>query len=306
MSTKPVFPCALLLALVGASLVRAQPPSDQRATDYRATPPNAIVATTQTPNMTGVNEVPPPTEVFPPPNPDKWMCYTCPDCCGPMGKCGPVRYELFLRSGPALNIGGGTASGVLASGWMFEAGGRSLFFDADPVRAWTVELSVSDVYNHGNRPNIQYIFGGTTNAAGTPVPNLVSTASLNRTYGNVSGGREWWLIGMPFECGWRWRAGVDGGFRYGTCNHDMHNFNPNSAAPGTTIPGTNFGQISRNGSITYGPFAAIHSDIEFPCNCCTYLAGVRAEWDYSRMNVIPLRNNDIYDLNLMLNIGVRY
>jgi len=281
MSTKPVFPCALLLALLGASLVRAQ--------DYRPTPPDPIVAATQTPNMTGVNEVPPPTEVFPPPQPDKWMCFTCPECCGPIGKNGPIRYELFVRSGPSFNVGGGTASSVLASGWTFEFGGRSMFIDADPVGAWVVELGVSDIYNNGNRPNIKFDFGAVNN---------VSTASLNRTYGNLSLGREWWLIGTACTCDWRWRAGFDGGYRYGTASHHMHDFTQNPAA--------GLGEAQRNGSITYGPFAAVHTDVEFPCNCCTFLAGLRAEWDYSRMNVIPLNNNDLYDVNLMLNLGVRY
>jgi hypothetical protein len=298
MSTKPVFPCALLLALVGAGLAQAQPPEDRRATDYRVTPPDPIVATTSTPNMTGVNEVPPPTETFPPPQPDKWVCYTCPDCCGPVGKDGPIRYELFFRTGPALNVGGGAASAVLAGGWMFEAGGRSMFFDADPVRAWTIELSASNIFNNGNRPNIQFIFGGRINAAGVGVPNLVSEAGVNRTYVNLSGGREWWLVGTPCSSDWRWRAGADAGFRYGTCSNDFHDFNQGGP--------TNRGQIDRNSSITYGPFAAVHTDVEYPCNCCTFMAGLRAEWDYSRMNVIPLVNNDIYDVNLLINLGLRY
>lgn len=294
MSTKPVFPCALLLALAGVGAVRAQ--------NYGA-PPGPPAGTPLPVQMTATNEVPPPTEVHPPTPPDKYITYCCPECCGPVGGDGPVKYELFVRTGPSLVVGGGAPAGTLADGWMVEGGGRSLFVDADPVRAWTVELSLSHTYNEGNRPNIMFVVPVNIDVARRLSPaspfTMGSAAALQRTDVNAGFGREWWLLGNACSCsGWNWRAGGEAGFRYGVTRLDLHVFTQN--------PNLAFSQHDRATSINYGPYAAVHTDVEYPCGCCTFFGGLRAEWDYTRMNVYPLRNNDLYDVNLLLNLGVRY
>jgi hypothetical protein len=285
MSTKSVYPCALLLALLGVDLVRAQ--------DYSA-PPGPPPGSPRLPVMTGFNEMPPPTEVYPPPQPDKWMCYSCPNCCGPVGGDGPIKYELFLRSGPDLPVQGGFLKATTAVGWMVEGGGRSLFFNPDHDRAWTVELSLSHSYNNGSHPNMGtfIIEDEGTPAAHTAI--LVHTGALQRTQGNIGLGREWWLIGTSSSCGPNWWVGADAGYRYGTARLDMHE---------EINPGIMY--VRLNGVVA-GPYIGVHSDLSWCCGCCQYLVGLRAEWDYSFMNLLPNQNNDIQDVNFLLNLGVRY
>jgi hypothetical protein len=233
--------------------------------------------------------------------PDNWMTYCCPECCGPVGGCGPIQYELFVRTGPALKVNGGFPFAALTDGWMVEAGGRSLFIDADPVRAWTVELAGNYIYNGGDHSNFSFPFPTSAQLpATTPVGIVrVVAADLHRNYLKAGFGREWWLIGTACSCDhWHWRAGTDVGFRYGVARLDVHDF--------TQIPLAGEGQFNRATSITYGPYVSVHSDVEYPWGCCAFIAGVRAEWDYSRMNVFSARNNDLYDVNLLLNLGVRY
>jgi hypothetical protein len=287
MSTKPVFPCALLVAVLAIGSVQAQ------AQDYSA-PPGPSPGAPPQPLMTGTNEVPPPTAVAPPAKPDDWICYTCPDCCGPVGGNGPILYELFLRTGPSLDISGGFLKNSLAAGWMVEGGGRSLFFNPDHDRAWTIELALSHVYNNGNRPDFQTAIIEQPQGATAPGPVLVSVGSLQRTDINVGGGAEWWLIGQSGSCKPCWWVGADAGFRYGVSRLDLHQ----NVNPGITF--------TRTEGINSGPYIAAHSDVSWQCGYCQYILGVRAEWDKSYMSMLPLVNCNIEDVNFLLNFAVRY
>src|SRR5204863_5028784 len=106
------------------------------------------------------------------------------------------------------------------AGWDIEAGGRSLFFDPTLTRAWTVELSAINIWNHSKTEPMPIIgvippvpFGG------TPQPPVLTPATLrylNRTFGNLALGREWYLTGPMDSCGLRWRFGCDVTGRFGT------------------------------------------------------------------------------------------
>jgi hypothetical protein len=277
MSTKPVFPCALLLALAGVSAAPAG--------DFAAPPPGPLDSAPAPLLTSAQNEVPPPNAINPPLPPSRWVTYTCPECCGPIGGDGPIRMGIFLRTGPVLPVHGGFLSGTTSTGWTIEGGGDSYFFNTTRDAAWIVELSVSHDYNNGNRPFLTYFLEG----------DHVSTDTLNRTFINIGFGREWWLLGSACSCERTWRAGVDAGYRYGTARLDVHQFDNAS------------GEFERLNGMVAGPYAALHTDVEFPCGCCcVFFAGVRAEWDYTFMNLVPLQNNDLMDVNLLLNIGVRY
>ena len=70
-----------------------------------------------------------------------------PCCCGPVGKCGgPIGSELFFRTGMAFPIGGGIFNRYLHTGWDVEGGGRVLLFNPSATAAWTVSLSVSNIF----------------------------------------------------------------------------------------------------------------------------------------------------------------
>jgi hypothetical protein len=286
MSTKPVIPCALLVALMSVCSAQAQD---------MAAPPGTPAGTPRSPLMTGTSEVPPPTAILPPAKPDNWMTYTCSDCCGPVGGNGTIGYELFVRTGPSLNISGGFLKEVTSAGWTIEGGGRSLFFNPTHDRAITAELSISHTYNDGNRPNVTTPIILQPQGANTPSGFQVSVSSLQRTDVNASLGAEWYLLGND-QCTkpslW---LGADGGFRYGPSRLDLHLFGVN---PGITY--------TRTSGINAGPFISVYSDLAWPCGSCLYLIGVRAEWDKSYMSMLPLENCNIQDVKLLLNLGVRF
>lgn len=143
--------------------------------------------------------------------------------------------------------------------------------------------------------------------AGT-VPNTiaaegVSVEDLNRTYFNVGFGRDWYLFGeaptyLNRGCGEDgcgcgcggpvWRVGVDGGGRYGSAKLELN-------------------QVRHRTDTIAGMFVGAHSDVEIPCGCCIFQAGVRVEWDYTWMDILQEHNDaDVQDINLLFTIGTRF
>src|SRR5208283_4598541 len=183
------------------------------------------------------------------------------------------------------------------TGWMIQGGGRSLFFNPDHDSAFTAELSLGYIYNNGNRPLDSFPL------ADAPIPGSpVSVSTLNRTFGSLNLGWEWYLWGDGFSAdGPRWRVGFDAGMRYGTTRLDLHDFSG-------TNPVTVLSQYIRLNKWDYGPSVSLHSDFEYPCGCCTFMAGLRLEWDdfFQNQIVFQTNNDDVADLNLLLTIGVRY
>ena len=112
---------------------------------------------------------------------------------------------------------------------------------------------------------------------------------LHRTFANISGGREWYLLGAANCCdGWTWRAGFDFGGRLGTAKID-------------------FAETRHGTDTIYGYFGAIHTDLEKPCGCCTSQIGFRAEWDETIMDFLdPFNNSHVQDFNLLVTFGVRF
>lgn len=234
-----------------------------------------------------------------------------PCCCGPVGKCGgPIGSELFVRSGMAFPIGGGIFNQFLHTGWDVEGGGRLLLFNPPSTAAWTVSLSVSNIFartGNANQPitlfrvpvhTLQQSPPSTTGAiaSATPVtvqvPELtVTVSSLNMTFANAGFGREWWLHGSADpgqQHGWNWRAGVDGGGRWGSAS-------------------VQFNEIRHRTDVVGGMYAAIHSDVEYPFRCGIAFGGVRLEYNYIWTSLLQDQNNgDFQSLNLLFQLGVRF
>lgn len=324
MSAKSSLPCALVLAVLGASLAYAG--------DDGGIPP--IV-----PPGTDLHRVPahiPPGENVPPDTLKRdirqsdWILGDRPECCGPVGKDGPVTMEVYLRNGTSSPIGGGLLSDVIGTGWMLQGGGRTLFFNATNDRAWTIDLNITNVANWANKsaanaiamtdvlvprptdpanptnPNppglpaafqsppypqqaaIPVDFGADN--FGTFIPGL-SLTSLNRTFVSAGVGREWY-IGLPANLcdgGWMWRVGADVGGRWGTTK-------------------ANFKEIRHRTDVIHGVYAALHSDLEAPCGgCCKFQLGLRTEWDWTWMyDIIRPNSGDISELNVLITTGVRF
>ncbi len=151
------------------------------------------------------------------------------------------------------------------------------------------------------------------------VPGLPIEA-LNRTFVNIALGRDWYLFQPAHtylsclgggcggngcnDCGGlTWRVGIDGGARYGTAKLDLHGIQAPNATTGTEML---VGVRHRTDTIA-GAFVAVHSDVEYPCGCCTFQAGIRFEWDYTWMDILQEQNNtDVQDLNLLFTLGARF
>jgi hypothetical protein len=125
----------------------------------------------------------------------------------------------------------------------------------------------------------------------------VSIEELNRTYVNLGVGRDWYLWGQAptyLNCGQRecgqlaWRFGIDGGGRYGTAKLSLH-------------------EIQHRKDAIAGIYAAAHTDVEYPCGCCTFQAGIRVEYDYTWMDILQEQNDaDVQEINLLFTAGVRF
>lgn len=224
-----------------------------------------------------------PASAGPPVRVSNWLTHARPDCCGPLCN-GPITYELYARTGPSLPFGGSFLADQLDSGWFVEGGGRSLYFNTYRDAAWVVDLGISYQYNHAGNPATFDL--GTT-------PSHV--AALHRTFVNLGFGQELYLTKAADAGGINWRVGWDVGGRYGSTRLDVYN------------NGTNL--LNRLPDTIGAAYASLHTDVELPCGCCTFLGGFRAEWSYTWQDVLlePSRElSDIQDINFLLNFGVRF
>ncbi len=295
MSAKTLCSLALVMTLAWCGAAGAQPPERSPAginepdnQDPGAVPP------------AGGDEHP----VYTPEPPGQLSCYVTyqrPDCCGPVGGNGPIFEELFVRSGASLPVGGSIFGHVLETGWMIEAGGRTLCYNPEKDAAWSFELSLSNISNHGQHSDFRIpisIF--VPNAISNTLPPTrvnfgtdpgvpgVSVRSLNRTFLDFGPGREWYFVGCATGPGKKWRAGIDVGGRYGSGKVE-------------------FNEIRHRPGVLEGAYASVHTDLECPCCSVTWIAGFRAEWDYTWSNILQDTNNgDVMDVNFMINLGVRF
>jgi hypothetical protein len=224
-----------------------------------------------------------------------WMAYPrCAGCCGPVGANGPLGYEVYVRNGFSFPLGGNPFGARLNTGWDVDAGARTLFFNPELDAAWTVDLSVSNVHNGSNDFTTMYTLTnvkGGPNGGGAVVPAVsVAVRDLNRTYVNVAVGREWYLWGSA-DCGKpdvNWRVGFDVGGRYGTEKLEV----------------TNFDHFT---DVIAGTFGSIHTDLEIPCGCCIFQAGIRAEYGYTWGDILQRQTDgDVQEINLLFTLGARF
>jgi hypothetical protein len=276
MNVKAVLWWALVVTVLGASAAWAEevPPST-------TTPPLA-------PKVQGLSD---------------WITYTRPDCCGPIGRNGPIGYELYTRTGWSIPTGGPIFHQGIESGWTIAAGARLLFFNTEADAAWTFDLGLLHSYNHGQRDDLPitlFIRDNTINPItmqlqnpGTFIQRDVTVRSLHRTYVQLLFGREWYLTGAPDGCHWNWRAGFDAGGRYGSMRADLDEFRMRS--------------YFRRNDVIGGLLLALHSDVEIPCGCCTFIGGLRLEYGYTWSDIFQVQNDsDLQEVNLLVNLGVRF
>jgi hypothetical protein len=212
------------------------------------------------------------------------MTYQRPECCGNVGADGPIKAELYVLTGVEIPAEGKIFGHVLETGWVVQGGGRSLFFNPEMDRDWNIDLSVSNIFNRGQRSDIKVPL----NLAGRTQPTEVSIRQLNRTYVNAALGREWYFTRPPDAWIPHWRIGLSAGGRLGSAKLELN-------------------EILHRTDVVGGVFAILSTDAEIPCGCCIFLAGMRAEWGYNWSDVLQHQNvSDIQDVNILFTAGVRY
>jgi hypothetical protein len=194
-----------------------------------------------------------------------------------------------------------------------------MFFNPAVDAAWTADLSLLYFYNHAF-PNPKILVTAdiqhtpsVTQPTGPGTQVLGHVKDLNRTFVTAALGREWYLNAPANAAGWKWRAGLDIGGRIGTgtANFALEPGQGFIVGPGNPPPDVGLGHKT---DTLYGLEIALHTDIEIPYGCCTFTYGLRAEWDYTWMDILQPRNaqlanplnSQLQDVNLLLTFGVRY
>jgi hypothetical protein len=308
MSAKAIVSRAVILAVLGGWTARAA-----------AQTPDVAGGTTLPPANSPLPAIMPPPSQIPaiqaglPPGsvPDPWITYDRPGCCGPIGADGPIDSEIYARTGPSIPTGNSIIRKSENTGWMFEGGARSLLFNRDTTAAWTGDLGIAYTYNNAGGNIVfpliipfnvttfsQTTFQNVTTVQRIPVP--VSIRDYQRVAPTFAFGREWY-IGQPAYCpGSHWRVGADVGGRWGTSRLDLNDV--------TRRDRVDYRHISD----VYGAaLISIHSDLEIPVSACSwFIVGARAEWAYNWSDVLrdalPRQGSDTQEINLLLNVGLRF
>jgi hypothetical protein len=264
---------ALLATAVGRGQEELPPPRS-----YEDTPPAAVAEPAPGPSS----------------GPSAWIRYSHnrAECCGPMGGDGPIAIELYFRTGPSNPVFGGRIHEAIDTGWMWAGGGRSLFFNVDQTEAWTVDLGISHIHNNSGDPEIEFVIPALILNI-IPTQQTVNVRTLNRTFANLSVGKEVYLVGSACEGGCNWRVGCDGGARLGAAS--IH-FNEVGGQRG----------FEREGGLAYGFLTAWHTDVEWGTGCCKWLAGFRFEFDATWSEIRHINSNEIWNANFLGTVGVRY
>lgn len=231
---------------------------------------------------------------------NEYLTYGRPcNCCGPVGRDGPITYELYTRHGVSFPLGSNLFGNMLTPGYMMQAGGRSLFFQPSNTFAWTVDIGITtrwfDVGDEQqilqrNIPQNITIFGQTQTII---VPEkLVTPSSLNQTFVHLAFGNEWYFDGPATCCTdcptTGCRVGWDLGIRYGSAKVVY-----NEIIHGTDVIG--------------GILFALHADFECPYKCCIFQAGVRTEICQMWSDILqPQHDADLTTLNILFNAGIRF
>jgi hypothetical protein len=288
MSAKHGLAGALALALLAGNAAKAEPPTDLPFIP----PPEPIAALQGAPAAPPVEMLGGPPDL-PPPSckaqayaPDAFLYKPRADCCGPIGGNGPVGTEIYTRAGPSFNLPTNDFGRSLRTGWEVMGGGKTLFFDPSGTRAWVLDLNLGYIYNNGFNNGAVFSHNG----------NAVTIRNLDRTAVGLGVGRDWFLFGPGYTGGsWapNFRYGVDGGARWGTSHVDLNV----EAQPQV------YDRVQKIFGATY---AGLHLDAEFPVGAATLLFGVRGEWAYNFLHLLPSQSTSLHNINVLLTAGVRY
>jgi hypothetical protein len=228
-----------------------------------------------------------------------------PGCCGPLGRDGRIGYENYTYSGANLVFGPGLAH-QLNVGWTIGDGVRSLFYNPDHTAAWMIDLGGSYTHNWGqgtrDGANLFIRQPASVNAATGAVTILPDRAAFSAIQGvhrmsfNFSMGRDVWLLGagnVGGEHGTNVRVGAWVGGRYGSAHVDV-------------IPLDQVGAYARRQNVFEGFVAGTHVTFETPVGGWILFGGLRAEYGYDWMNLVPPLQGNLNNINLQASVGIRF
>jgi hypothetical protein len=266
----------------------------------------------------------------------EWLIYPrAPGCCGPIGKCGPIGAEIYLRGGLVFPFGGGALQHSLLDGWDIDGGARVLFFDPERTSAWTMSLGVSNIYTPGRKDaptvtltNVKGVVvlptSSSTQAAisqaatalrqaGFPasvvqqIVNQITPASTQAvpvTFPTQSATlADYNQTFFNLAGGRTWYLIGSGDPGYNGCSWRV-------GCEGGGRYGTskaNFDEIRHRTDVIGGLFAALYTDLEVPCKCGILQAGFRWEYNYIWGDILQQQNpGDFQSFNLLGTIGIRF
>lgn len=234
-----------------------------------------------------------------------YLAYLRPcGCCGPVGKDGPILYEVYTRHGFSAPLGNSFFGEVLKPGYTLQAGGRTLFFDASNTMAWTADLGIRSTWYdvRGARRITQFniprqettinpFTGATTTETVIDAIRQVTPSSYNQTAVHLSIGNEWYLSGpasccadSPLGC----RLGYDLGGIWGSSR-------------------VVYREIMHGNDVIKGVYLALHADVECPYKCCVLFGGIRTEFSYTRSQILQGHNDsNLAAINGLANFGIRW
>lgn len=228
-----------------------------------------------------------------------------PGCAGPLGRNGRIAYDLYSYTGPTFAVGEGRLARELQMGWMTGGGGRSLFFNPTGDAAWAADLGLSYAYNRGSVGNFTTLElrqaatgSGATRVVRPDILAPLAIRGLSRTNFNFGIGRDWWYWGpgvVGLENAWNCRFGTTLGGRWGTAHIDE--------IPQDTAA---HGDYARRQGVTHGIFVESHATVEVPMGAWILFGGLRTEWGYDWMNLVPPLQGNLHNFNVLMTAGIRF
>jgi hypothetical protein len=216
-----------------------------------------------------------------------------PGCCGPRGADGRVGYDVYTYSGVNFVFGPGLPA-RLSPGWTVGGGARTLFFDATHTTAWTVDLGLSYTHNAAPSHSTDFLFLRRSTGPDQFAPAAIR--ELHRESFNFNLGRDWWLwgAGNTGGCqGTNLRVGGWLGGRWGSAHVDQ-------------IPLDEVMGYSRRQNVFLGVVLGGHATVDVPMGGWILSSGVRVEYGYDWMNIVPPLQGNLNNINIQLTVGVRY
>lgn len=234
-----------------------------------------------------------------------WIAYprSC-NCCGPVGKHGPIGSEVYGRTGISFLSGGGLVGDNGRPGFAIGGGLRTLFFNK-PDAAWVIDFGLLSSWNDiMNSPpaqlrNVDVLTAGQGNQqqrVNTPSV-IVIASSVHYILATATIGREHYLWGGP-DCGCdsKCRVGWDFGGSWGSSK---------MIAMPTNLQQ---GQALRHRKDAVGGFlVALHGDVEYPTGCCILFLGGRVEYGAIWSDILQSQNDtNVQMINVLFQAGLRF